>query len=564
MKFFKKVPRKIKIFLLAVLVIAVSVISFSFSDNYFEISKNIDIFISLYKEVNMQYVDETNPSKLMEVAINAMLDELDPYTTYISESEIEDYRFMTTGQYGGIGAMVQKKGDYIVIAEPYEGYPAQKNDLRAGDIILEVDGKSVKGKTTSDVSTMLKGQQGTSFKLLLKREGENNPIEKTLTREEIKIGNIPYYGMINETTGYIKLSEFKENAGKEVHEALVDLKSKNSKLSGIIFDLRGNGGGLLKEAVNIANVFLKKGQEIVVTKGRDKDQATTHNTLNNPVDIDIPLVVLVNSGSASASEIVTGSIQDLDRGVIVGQRTYGKGLVQNVYPISYNANVKITIAKYYVPSGRCIQAIDYSHRNEDGSVGKIPDSLMHPFKTKAGRIVYDGGGILPDVITESRKISEIAISLLTKQLIFDYATQYVLKHNSIPPAKNFKITDEIYSDFIAFLSNKEYDYKTKTEKEIEDFKTTATSEKYFDKVKDEYDALKNKLIHNKNEDLKTFKDEIEELLKEELLSRYYYQKGRIEGALQSDNEVMKAVDVLNNKNLYTSILNGSHKPEKNK
>ncbi|MDD5569560.1 MAG: S41 family peptidase [Bacteroidales bacterium] len=564
MKFLKKVPRKIKIILLAVSLIAVSVFSFSFSDNYFEISKNIDIFISLYKEVNLRYVDETNPAKLMETAIGAMLDELDPYTTYISESEIEDYRFLTTGQYGGIGALVQRKGDYIVIAEPYEGYPAQKNDLRAGDVVLEVDGKSVKGKNTADVSTMLKGQQGTTLKLLIKREGEQNPIEKTLVREEIKIGNIPYYGMINENTGYIRLSEFKESAGKEVHDALVDLKSKNSKLSGIIFDLRGNGGGLLKEAVNIANVFLKKGQEIVTTKGRDKEQTQTHGTLNNPVDTDIPLVILVNSGSASASEIVTGSIQDLDRGVIVGQRTYGKGLVQNVFPISYNSNIKITIAKYYVPSGRCIQAIDYSHRNEDGSVGKIPDSLMHPFKTKAGRIVYDGGGILPDVITEPRKISEIAVSLLTKQLIFDYATNYAMKHKSIPSAKNFKITDEIYNDFVAFLSDKEYDYKTRTEKEIEDFKTTATNEKYFDKVKDEYEALKNKLIHNKNEDLKTFKDEIVEFLKEEILSRYYYQKGRIEGALQQDTEIIKAIDVLNNKNLYTSILNGTYKQEKSK
>ena len=554
----KSISKKIKLLILALVVGVVVFASFSFTEDYFEISKNIDIFVSLYKEVNLRYVDETKPGDLMKRAIDAMLEELDPYTNYIPESEIEDYRFMTTGQYGGIGALVQKKGDYIAIAEPYEGFPAQKNDLRAGDIILEIDGKSLKGKSTSDVSAILKGQQGTSIKLVIQREGVKDPIEKSITREEIKINNVPYYGMVNENIGYIKLNEFRENAGKEVKDALVELKAKNN-LKGVIFDLRGNGGGLLNEAVNISNVFVKKGQEIVQTKGRDKDQVKTHSTLNNPIDLDIPLVVLVNSGSASASEIVTGSIQDLDRGVIIGQRTYGKGLVQNVFELPYKSNVKITIAKYYIPSGRCIQAIDYSHRNEDGSVGKIPDSLMHPFKTKNGRTVYDGGGILPDIFLEPRKMSEIAISLYSKQLIFDYATKFRIENKTIAPAKEFKITDEIYQDFVKFTNGKDFDYKTRTEKQVEEFKNIATSEKYFDKVKGEYEALQKKILHNKTEDLNTFKDEIKEILKEEILSRYYYQKGRIEGLLQYDSEVSKAVEVLNDKNTYSSILNGTYK-----
>lgn len=560
MKKIKYLFRKFRLLIVAVALGIIAITSWSFSDNFFEISKNIDIFVSLYKEINLRYVDETDPGKMMQKAIDAMLESLDPYTNFIPESEIEDYRFMTTGQYGGVGAMIQKKGDYVMVSEPYEGFPAQKADIRAGDIIMEINDNSTKGKSTSDVSAILKGQPGSKAKVVIKRDGEKDFLIKEVVRQEIKIDNIPYYGMLNENIGYIKLTQFTENAGNEVKNAFTDLKAKND-LKGIVLDLRGNGGGLLKEAVNIVNVWTKKGQEVVSTRGKMTEGNRSHLTLNTPSDLDIPLAVLVNSGSASASEIVSGSIQDLDRGVIIGQRTYGKGLVQNVYPLTYNTQVKITIAKYYIPSGRCIQAIDYAHRNEDGSVGKFADSLAHPFKTKSGRIVYDGGGILPDVKTDIKKYGEITISLIMKQLIFDYVTIYRRTNNTIAQAKEFKITDETYADFVKFLADKEYDYKTKTEKEIEDLQKTAKEEKYFDKIKSEYDALKSKLIHNKNEDLQTNKDEIKEILREEIVSRYYFQKGRIEASLTADKDAQKAIEILENSATYKSLLSASNKSE---
>lgn len=547
---------KSKKIIISVILIIASVVSFSFYDGYFEVSKNLDVFASLFKEINQKYVDEPNPGKLIENAIIGMLDNLDPYTNFISESDIEDVRFMTTGQYGGIGSLIQQRGEYVVISEPYEGFPANKAGLLPGDKILEVDGNSAKGKATSDISAILKGQPGTTIKLKIERNGE--VLNKELIREEIKISSVPYSGMLKQNVGYIKLTGFTDNAGNEVKDALLKLKSEN-KLTGVVIDLRGNGGGLLREAVNIANIFVKKGQEIVNTKGRLKEGSSVHATRENPVDLDIPLVILVDRGSASASEIVSGSIQDLDRGVIIGQRTYGKGLVQNVFPLTYNTQVKITIAKYYTPSGRCIQAIDYANRNEDGSVGKIPDSLITAFKTKNGRVVYDGGGIAPDIAMVPETLSEIAVSLIIKNLIFDYATKYYRTYKSIATPDKFQISEEIYADFITFLADKDYDYKTKSEELIEDFKKTASDEKYFERVEKEFDALKQKLAHNKNDDLVTFKKQIKSLLREEIISRYYYQKGRIITSLYTDPDVDKAIEVINNPNLYQSILNGTYK-----
>jgi len=549
---------KFKILFIVALISITSIFSISSVNDDFEISKNLEIFATLYRELNQNYVDEVNPGELMKKAIDSMLESLDPYTNYIPESEMEDYTFMTTGEYGGVGALIHKKGDFVVISDPYEGFPAQKNDLRAGDIILEINGKSAKGKSTSDVSAMLKGQPGTTLTLLLKRSTEVKPIEKTITREEIKIDNIPFSGMVDDNIAYINLSGFTRNAGQEVKDAFLKIKAQH-ELKGLVLDLRDNGGGLLNEAVNIVNLFVEKGQLVVKTKGKIKDQNNVHSTLNPPVDLDIPLVILVDRGSASASEIVTGAIQDLDRGVIIGERTYGKGLVQNVVPLSYNSKLKVTVAKYYIPSGRCIQVIDYSHRNPDGSAGKVPDSLKSVFKTKNNRTVYDGGGIEPDIVMTPIEYSDISGAIIQEYLIFDYATQFKIDHPTIPEVKSFVITDEIFNDFVKFLGDKEYDYTTECEKNLKELKTNAEKEKYFDGFKTEYEALKTKMMHNKKSDLIKFKDEIKLLLKEEIVSRYYYQKGRIEAALLSDLQLKKAIEVLKDQTQYKAILNGTNK-----
>ena len=562
MKTLKKYIRKYKLLVISILISAVTIISFSFTeDNYFEISKNLDIYATLLRELNIYYVDEIKPGELMKKGIDDMLESLDPYTNYIPESDIEDFRIMTTGQYGGIGAMIRMKGDYVAISEPYEGKPAQKADLRAGDLVLEVNGVSAKGKKTDEVSKILKGTPGTPVKIVIEREGEKKPIEKTLMREEIKVPSVPYFGMIDDKTGCIKLTGFTENAANEVKAALTELK-QNPNFKSLVFDLRGNPGGLLKEAVDIVNLFVEKGQEVVNTRGKVKDWDRSHVAINNPVDLETPLVVLVDRGSASASEIVSGAIQDFDRGVIVGQRTYGKGLVQQTRPLSYNAQLKVTVAKYYIPSGRCIQALDYSHRNEDGSVDKVPDSLITAFKTKNGRIVYDGGGVAPDVTTEPHKYSNIAASLVGKSLIFDYATKYRIVHPSITAAKEFKLSDTEYTDFMAFLDGKEYDYTTKSETTLDELKKIAEQEKYFSDVKPEFEALKIKIAHNKKSDLIKFKDEIDEFLESEIASRYYYQKGRLESLFKTDPEVKKAVEILNDNSKYKSILTTIVKADK--
>lgn len=525
----------------------------AFVDDFFEISKNLDIFSALYREVNTNYVDEVEPAKLMRTGIDAMLKSLDPYTNFYSESEIEDVKFMTTGQYGGIGATIMQRKGEIIINEPYEGSPAQSAGLRAGDIILSIDGRSVKGKTSSDITTFLKGQPNTTVTLSLIRPGEKTEFQKVLTRQEIKIKNVPYYNMVSDNIGYIKLTGFTQNAGNEVKEALSELK-KNPGLKAVILDVRSNPGGLLNEAVNVTNVFIDRGQLIVTTKGKVADNNRSYKTINAPIDLAIPVAVLTNSQSASASEIVSGAIQDLDRGVIVGQRTFGKGLVQNTRPLAFNTQMKITVAKYYIPSGRCIQALDYAHRNPDGSVGKIPDSLIREFKTVNGRKVLDGGGVIPDFTTDQSSLSSIAQSLISKGLIFDYATAYRNKHVSINAAKDFKLSDADYADFEKYLTDKDYDYVTASEKTLEDYKNAAIKEKYFDAIKPDYEKLKSSLKHDKLSDLAKFKDEIITLLENEISARYYYQKGKIESALKRDKDVKKAIEVLNNTNQYNTTL----------
>ena len=546
--------KKFKVLIIIVAIAATSLLSYSFVDNYFEVTKNLDIFATLFRELNIYYVDETKPGDLMKKGIDEMLESLDPYTNYIPESEIEDYRYMTTGQYGGIGALIRVHGDYVVISEPYEGFPAQRNDLRAGDKLLEINGVSAKGKRTDEVSKMLKGSPSSTVKVLIEREGEKKPIEKSILREEIKIKSVSYSGMIAPGIGYIKLTGFTENAANEVKSALLELK-KNPDFHYLVFDLRGNPGGLLNEAVNIVNLFVEKGREIVSTKGKIKEWDKTHKATNDPIDLTTPMAVLVNRGSASASEIVSGSLQDLDRAVIIGQRSFGKGLVQQTRPLSYNAQLKVTVAKYYIPSGRCIQALDYSHKNEDGSVEKVPDSLITAFKTvKNGRIVYDGAGIAPDIALEPEHYANISASLIQKAYIFDYATHYHLTHASIPNPIDFKLTDAEYDEFMSFIKDKEYDYTTKSEKLLEHLKKSTEEDKKFDNVKAEFEALKAKVAHNKTEDLLKYKSEISSLIQEEIASRYKFQKGRLESSLQTDNEVKEAVKVLNDTQKYNDIL----------
>ena len=522
----------------------------------FEISKNLEILTSLYKELNTNYVDGANPSELMKTGIDAMLNKLDPYTVFIPESEIEDYRFMTTGEYGGIGSLIHKQGDYIIISEPYENSPAQKAGLKAGDKILKINDKSAIGKSVDDVSAILKGQPGTNFKLVIERDGVTNPLVFDIVREKISIDPVPYYGMIGNGIGYIKLNSFTQTASADVKKALLDLKAKNT-VSGLVLDLRDNGGGLLTEAVNIVNLFVKKNELVVSTKGKQKDKNHSYLTPVEPVDADLPLVVLVNEMSASASEIVAGALQDLDRAAIVGRRTYGKGLVQNVFPLSYNTQVKITVAKYYIPSGRCIQEIDYAHKNSAGNPDQIPDSLITAYKTMHGRTVYDGKGIAPDVVTDTTKLSTVSYNLITKYIIFDYATKYAEAHPSIDAAGTFKISDADYSDFVAFTEKKGFEFKTVAEKELETVKKAAVYENCWEAIKPQYDLMLSGIAEHRKKDLIDNRAEITDMLQQEIVSRYYYQRGRIESTLSDDTELKNAVDVLLNSTKYASILDGT-------
>jgi carboxyl-terminal processing protease len=542
-------------FSLVFLLIVVSIgrVSAQGTSSTFEISKNLDIFATMYKELNNNYVDELNHGELVKTSIEALLGKLDPYTVFISEADIEDYSFMTTGQYGGIGALIHKQGEYIVVSEPYEGSPSQKAGLIPGDKILKVNDRDTKGKSVSDVSTVLKGEPGTRLKVLVLRDGNTSPQEIEVLREKVSIPNVAHSLVMDGDVGYIKLTGFTQNSGKEVKDAFLKMR-ENPELKGLIIDLRDNGGGLMNEAVTIANLFMKKGELIVSTKGKTPDRNKSYKTLIQPIDTEIPIVVLVNAYSASASEIVAGAMQDLDRAVIIGQRTFGKGLVQNIIPLSYNTQMKITVAKYYIPSGRCIQSIDYGHKDSLGFAGKIPDSLTNSFMTRGGRVVFDGGGISPDLTVEQPIMSNIAISLLTRYLIFDYANKFKRENSTIPSAKEFVISEEIYSDFVNWLQDKDFDYVTRSEKLLSELKKTAESEKYYQELSAEFALLESKMMHNKQTDLEKFGDEIKSLLRNEIVSRYYFQKGRIEAGVTEDPEVAKAKEILLNREVYNSIL----------
>ncbi len=548
--------KKIKKYFIILSISITSILSLGFVDNFFEISKNMDIFSSLYKELNIYYVDETDPGDLMKRAIDAMLESLDPYTTYIPESEKEDFEFMTTGQYGGIGAIITKEGDWVYVSEPYEGFPADKAGLIAGDKFVEIAGQKVKGKTTEDVSSILKGEPNTPVKVLIEREGVEENFEVEIIREEIKLKSVPYFGFVGDSIGYIKTRSFTRNITKEVIKSYNEMNVEN-KLKGLILDLRGNPGGLLNEAINMTNIFIDRGEEVVFTKGKIKEWDKSYLTRNDAIDTEIPLVVLISRTSASASEIVSGAIQDFDRGVVIGQRSFGKGLVQQTRKLSYNAQLKLTTAKYYIPSGRCIQALDYSNRDDDGSVGKVPDSLRTEYKTlKNGRSVFDGGGITPDIIIESDKYSNILRSLVSKRHIFNFANQFRRLNNRIVEPKNFVIDDDVYDQFKEYLKNKEYKYETKTEKAIKNLKKDAESEKYLQDLNEQLTAIVSKMEQSKENDIERFKQEISELLEMEIATRYYYQKGKIEATIKHDKEIAKAINLLNDPNLYNAILLG--------
>lgn len=525
-----------------------------FQDDLFQVAKNLDIFATVYKEVNINYVDEINSAKLIKRGLDAMMESLDPYTEFVPESEIEDYKlhYIST-QYGGIGAGVYNRNKKVIISQLFEGYPAQKADVRVGDEVVKINDVDLNGKTGEEVSTLLKGAKGGVVKLLVKRENVAQPMVKNLLREEIKQPNVSYHGMLKSGIGYIKLDKFLENSGQEVQDALLDLKKNNPK--GIVLDLRYNGGGILQEAVKIVNFFVPKGVEVVSQKGKLKEKNNVYRTQNTPIETDLPLVVLVNNRSASASEIVAGALQDLDRAVIVGQRSYGKGLVQQTFSMPYNSLVKITISKYYVPSGRCIQAIDYTHRNEDGTVVKVADSLIHEFKTKSGRLVYDGSGIYPDMVVKQEPVANITKALVSKMLIFNYANSYRNTHSQLLAA-DFNLSDADYADFVKYLSGKDYSYSTQTERLLTELKTVADHEKQLTEIKNEYEALKAKLAISKKNDLTQHQAEIKQLLESELVTRYYYEKGRIEDSFKFDKELAAATQVIQNKPELASILKG--------
>jgi carboxyl-terminal processing protease len=524
----------------------------TFAQNDFEIAKNVDIFVSILKELNLKYADEITPGDLVKNAIDGMLNSLDPYSVYYPESQIEDYRMMTQGQYGGIGALIQQQGEYVVISEPYFDTPSQKAGLRAGDRILKINGQTTVGKSSDDVSTILKGQPGTTLTLDIERPLTKEKLSFTIKREEIKFPTVPYYGMLTESIGYIKLDQFTDKASSEVKAAFMKLKEQGMKY--LVFDLRNNGGGLLQEAVNIMNIFVDQNILIAETKGKIPEQNNKYLTRSSAIDKEIPVVVLVNGFSASASEIVSGSFQDLDRAVIVGKKTFGKGLVQNVVPLSYNTSLKVTVSKYYIPSGRCVQNIDYFNKDTNGVAPHIPDSLAVAYKTKNGRTVYDKGGVEPDVTTDEVEASTILVTLVQNNLVFDFANQYYVNHPTLAEADQFVVDDQLYGQFLAFVQGKDFKYKTETEDLLEELITVSKQEKYYEEMNPLIEQLKSKIVQEKEKDLLKFKEEISQYLANEIVARYYFQKGRIINQLSYDPDIKMAKQILMDSVRYKSIL----------
>lgn len=525
------------------------------TDHSFFINKNLSIFNTVMRELDLFYVDTLDYDKITKNSIDYMLRNLDPYTVYMPEEDADDISMMTRGEYGGIGSIVTKNGDNVCISEPYEGMPAQKNGLKAGDIILEVDGKSTKDLSVNDVSSMLRGTPSTQIQIKVKRSGENKPIEKTFLREKIQMHPIAYSAVVGPKIGYVLLNDFTDKAALELKAAVNDM-IKSDGIESLIIDVRSNGGGLIDEAVKILGFFVPKGTEVVSTKGRIRQTERAYMTPTEPIFPNMKLAVLTNRGSASASEILAGAIQDLDRGVVIGERTFGKGLVQNIRPVGYGGHLKVTTAKYYIPSGRCIQAIDYSHRNDDGSVGPVPDSLTNVFYTKNGRPVRDGGGIVPDTLTSDEKTMNVAYYIYLQNHYFNFANEYVLTHESIPPASQFELSDEDFNAFTNYLTEKNFTYTTQTEKYFKDLEEIAEYEGLTEQASAEIEALKKKLVPNVSQDIQNNKKDIVDLLSIEIIKRYYYQKGEVEYTLRNDVDLETALSILKSNDKYTGMLSG--------
>ena len=524
--------------------------SLNSQSNYFEISKNLEIFNNVYKELNTYYVDDTEPGKLMKEAIDAMLKKLDPYTQYIPESEIEDFRFQTTGQYGGIGSLIRKVGDYVMIAEPYKGFPADKSGLKIGDKIIKIDGISMKDKSVEDVSKLLKGEPGKKVNISVSRINNSDIIKIPVTREKIKISSVPYSGLIDDI-GYVKLNRFTRNCSNEVKNAIIKLESEK-ELKGIIIDLRMNPGGLLNEAIKLCNIFIEKNTKIVETKGRNSDWNKVYKTKSSAYNTEMPVVVLVNQGSASASEIFAGTLQDLDRGIVIGNKTFGKGLVQQTRKLDYNSQLKLTVAKYYTPSGRCIQEINYSDEKQT-----LPDSLRTEFKTKNKRSVFDGGGVDPDIIIEEDSIPKIIFNLIQQQLIFKFGNYYSSKFSDIGSLDKFEITDEIYDLFKEYIEKEEFQFETLSDEKIDDLEETLIFEGYNIKLEKTglLKKIKEEILRLKNQDINKYKKEISKIILQDLIVRYYYNEGRIKSSLKEDKAILNAINILNDTKEYNKILN---------
>lgn len=539
--------------ILLTLALLISISAFSPpGQRYFEIAKNLDIFATLFKEVNTLYVDEVNPNQLVRTGIDAMLNSLDPYTNYIPEDEVETYRTMNTGQYGGIGAVTRQFGKRVAVSMVYENYPAAKGGLKIGDEIIKMDGIELAKLTMDQSNQLMRGQVGKLVTLTVIRPGQEKTVDLEFKREKIKINNVPYYGMVSDKVGYLTLSDFTIDAAKEVKNAVVALKEKGA--TSIVLDLRGNPGGILQEAVAICNIFLPKGKHVVSTRGKIKESNISYETTFTPVDLDLPVVVLVDRGSASASEIVAGTLQDYDRAVIMGEKSYGKGLVQLSRPLSYNSQVKITTAKYYTPSGRCIQVMDYSHRRPDGSVASVPDSLKKPFKTTNGRTVYDGGGIDPDVAVTADESPEIAQALYYNGLFFDYASQYYLKHSSVAASGQFDLTDQEYQEFVNWVKLKDVQYQSHLDNLVERLTEQSKEENVYEDIKGQLDQVNKKIAESRKRDLITHKEILKSMLAQEIAIRYYFEKGATETRFRYDQELKSALRLLNNPQEYKKIL----------